>query len=73
MEKVKVNGNEIASTQIEAIMDFAKNKMKTRGLGLLYFILIDLYIDHIAMDKFIHDMMRCAVLRLSLRYLLIKM
>lgn len=49
VRKLQVEGD-----QLERLIGFVKTKRKpTRGLGLLYFILMDLYLDNI--DKFIHS------------------
>lgn len=49
VRKLQVDGG-----QLDRIVDFVKTKRKpTRGIGLLYFILMDLYLEHL--DQFIHD------------------
>lgn len=52
IQKLQVDGN-----QLDRILGFVQTKRKpTRGIGLLYFILIDLYLEHL--DSFICESLK---------------
>lgn len=45
---------QVGSDQIDRILDFVQTKKKpTKGIGLLYFLLMDLYLEHL--DLFIYE------------------
>lgn len=57
IKKLMVDQEVVSPHKIELILDFVQSKSKTRGLGLLYYVLIDLYIDHLALDNFAANLM----------------